>query len=144
MKKILFTFLCLQFLIVLSHAQTNTLDTISITKKMLGADFDFKGKNISLTKLEDLYKPYQDANDEMFMVKRNNNPALLLTLLGAALIGYSAYKFLMGDNQQWYFAGGGALMIGGTIPLYIGARNHSINAARIYNYEIRHLPKAKP
>jgi hypothetical protein len=138
---ILFLFLVLN---VIAKAQNNTPDTISIEKKMLGADFDYKGQNLSLIKLEDVCKPYPDAMEEIMMAKRNSNPSIILTLVGAGLIGYTGIKWLMGDNPQWYFAAGGALMIGATIPLYRGSRNHSINAARIYNYEIKHQQKQKP
>jgi hypothetical protein len=81
--------------------------------------------------------------DEISMVKKNSNPAIILTLVGAGLIGYCGFKWLMGDSPQWYFAAGGAVLIGATIPLYRGSRNHSINAARIYNYEERHKEKKK-
>jgi hypothetical protein len=129
------------FLVFVSMAQKNLPDTISIQKRILGANFDFQGKSLSLMKLEDICAPYQDAKDELFQAKRNNNPALILTLVGAALIGYTGIKWAVGDNPQWYFAGGGAVLIGATIPLYFGSRNHSINAARIYNYEIKHQQK---
>ncbi len=144
MKKNLFAFLVLLLFCLASHAQTKTLDTISITKKMLSADMDFNGKTLSPMKLDELCKPFTDANDEIFLAKRNSTPALLLTLVGAALIGYTGIKWAFGDTPQWYFAGGGAVLIGATIPLYIGARNHNINAARIYNYEIKHQQKSKP
>ncbi len=121
-----------------AKAQSNAADTISIEKKMLSADMNYKGKNLSLIKLEDVCQPYPDAMEEILMVKRNNNPSIILTLVGAGLIGYTGIKWLIGDDPQWYFAAGGAVMIGATIPLYIGSRNHSINAARIYNYEMKH------
>jgi hypothetical protein len=134
------------FLVVgnfVAKAQNNVLDTIGIEKRMLSANFDYKGKNLSMTKLEDICKPYPDAMEEIMMVKKNSNPSIILTLVGAALIGYTGIKWLTGDNPQWYFAAGGVLMIGATFPLYRGARNHSINATRIYNYEQKHLPHAK-
>jgi hypothetical protein len=126
-----------------AKSQNNVPDTISIDKRLLGADFNLKGKNLTLIKLEDVCQPYPDAMEEILMAKRNNNPSIILTLVGAGLIGYTGFKWLMGDNPQWYFAAGGAVLIGATIPLYRGTRNHSINAARIYNYEIRHQEKPK-
>jgi hypothetical protein len=131
----LFSMIALNFF---SKAQNDVSDTISIEKKMLGADFSYKGKDLSLIKLEDICQLYPDAKDEIDQAKRNSNPAIILTLVGAGLIGYTGFKWLMGDNPQWYFAAGGAVLIGATIPLYIGKRNHSINAARIYNYELKH------
>lgn len=122
-------------------AQTTESDTISISKRMLSADFNYQGKNLSLMKLENLCAVYPDALEEITLAKRNNNPAILMTLAGAVLIGYTGIKWLMGDDPQWYFAGGGVVLIGATIPLYRGARNHSVNAARIYNYETRHKKK---
>ncbi|MEI6122600.1 MAG: hypothetical protein WCQ95_03140 [Bacteroidota bacterium] len=144
MKKIHFTIICLVILSSAAKAQTFTIDTITIAKKMLTADMDYKGKPLTLVKLEDICRPYEDANDEIYMAKRNSNPALLLTLVGAALIGYTGVKWAMGYTPQWYFAAGGAVLIGATIPLYIGSRNHSINAARIYNYETKHKSIPKP
>jgi hypothetical protein len=136
----LFSILALHFF---SEAQNDISDTISIEKRTLGADFNYKGKDLSLIKLEDVCQPYPDAIEEILLAKRNNNPSIILTLVGAGLIGYTGFKWLMGDDPQWYFAAGGAVLIGATIPLYIGTRNHSINAARIYNYEIKHLRKTK-
>lgn len=131
-------FLLLIFIPVFVHAQSFTIDTISIEKRMFSADLGYQGKNLSLIKLEDLCKPFADANDELLQAKRNNNPALILTLVGAVLIGYSGVKWISDGELPWYYAAGGAVMIGCTIPLYIGSRNHSINAARIYNYEMKH------
>lgn len=122
-------------------AQSSSLDTISIEKRLLSADFNYQGKNLSIMKLEDLCETFPDANDEIILAKKNNNPSILLTLVGAGLIGYTGIKWLMGDSPQWYFAAGGAVLIGATIPLYRASRNHQINAARIYNYEIKHLQK---
>lgn len=140
--------LLLLFLItfpVIIKSQVFTIDTIAIERRLLSANLDYQGKNLSLIKLEDLSKPYADAMDEVFMAKRNNNPALLLTMAGAVMIAYSGIKWLMnGEDFQWYFAGGGVVLIGASIPLYIGARNHSINAARIYNYEMKHKQLPKP
>ncbi len=139
---------CLLFFLILSSvfikAQSPVFDTIAIEKRMLSANLDYQGKSLSLMKLEDLCKPYSDANDELLIAKRNNNPALLLTLAGAVMIGYSGVKWLMGDDFQWYYAAGGVAMIGVTIPLYIGARNHTMNAARIFNYETKHKQLPKP
>ena len=104
----------------------------------MSADLNLHGKDLSLIKLEDACKPFPDAMEEVSLAKRNNNPSIILTLVGAGLIGYTGIKLLMGDDPQWYFAAGGVAMIGATIPLYFGTRNHSINAARIYNYEMRH------
>lgn len=143
MKKILFLLTSLTLFSISSYSQNFTIDTIAITRRMMSADLDYKGKSLSLMRLEDLCKPYTDANDEISIAKKNSNPALILTLVGAVLIGYTGAKWLMGDDFQWYFAAGGVVMIGATIPLYIGSRNHSINAARIYNYEMKHL-QAKP
>ncbi|HNW89751.1 MAG TPA: hypothetical protein PKN48_08805 [Bacteroidales bacterium] len=126
------------------QAQNFTFDTISIEKRMLSADLGYQGKNLSLMKLEDLCSPFADANDELLQAKRNNNPALILTLVGAVLIGYSGVKWISDGELPWYYAAGGAVMIGCTIPLYIGSRNHSINAARIYNYEMKHKQVPKP
>jgi hypothetical protein len=137
----LLSYLALNFF---TKAQNDVSDTISIEKKMLSANFNYKGKDLSLIKLEDICQPYADSKDEMTQAKRNNNPSIILTLVGAALIGYTGIKWAMGDNPQWYFAAGGAVLIGATIPLYIGTRNHAINAARIYNYELKHIPKQKP
>jgi len=124
-------------------SQTNSTDTISIEKRMLGANFQIKGKNLTAMKMEELCKPFQDANDELLQAKRNSNPAIILTLVGAALIGYTAIKWVSGSTPPWYFAAGGAVLIGVTFPLYRGSRNHNINAARIYNYELKHqqMPK---
>lgn len=122
-------------------AQNNPLDTISIEKKILGADLEFKGKGLSIMNLEEMCKPFPDAMDEIALVKKNNNPAIFLTLIGAGLIGFTAIKWLTGDETSWYYAAGGAALIAVTIPLYKGVCNHSVNAAQIYNYEIRHLPK---
>lgn len=119
-------------------AQNFTIDTITIDRRMLSADFNYQGKNLSLMKLEELCKPYADAFDEIKQAQKNNNPALILTLVGTVLIGYSGIKWLADGEFQWYYAAGGVVMIGCTIPLYLGSRNHSVNAARIYNYEIRH------
>jgi hypothetical protein len=141
MKYLSIILLLLPTLHFVAKAQSNAADTISIEKRMLSADMNYKGKNLSLIKLEDVCQPYPDAMEEILMAKRNNNPSIILTLVGAGLIGYTGIKWLMGDNPQWYFAAGGAVMIGATIPLYIGSRNHSVNAARIFNYEIKHLKK---
>jgi len=143
MKQLYILLLLFVMLSLVSKAQNNDTDTIAIKKKMLGADFDYKGKNLSLIKLEDVCKPYPDAMEELTSAKRNNNPSLILTLVGAVLIGYTGFKLITGDDPHWYFAAGGAVLIGATIPLYRGTRNHSINAARIFNYEIRHKPKPK-
>jgi hypothetical protein len=125
-------------LVILGKAQTTTTDTISITRHAMSADLNLHGKDLSLIKLEDVCKPFPDAMEEVSLAKRNNNPSIILTLVGAGLIGYTGIKLLMGSDSQWYFAVGGAVLIGATIPLYFGTRNHSINAARIYNYEMRH------
>ena len=125
-------------------AQAFTLDTISIDRRMLTTDLDYQGKKLSLMKLEDLCKPFADANDEVMMAKRNNNPALLMTLAGAVLVGYSAFKWLSDGDFQWYFAAGGVVLIGATIPLHLGTKHHSANAAQIYNYEMKHKQLPKP
>jgi len=144
MRKIATLFFLLIAVITCTFAQTYTADTISIDKRMFSANLNFQGKNLSLMKLEDLCKPFTDANDEVMMAKRNNNPALILTLVGAVLIGYSGVKWFSDGEFPWYYAAGGAVLIGGTIPLYIGSRNHTVNAARIYNYEIKHKQLPKP
>lgn len=120
-----------------AHAQ-NTPDTISYEKKLLSANLEYKGKHLSLMKLEDLCINSADAMDEVRDAKRNNNPALLLTLIGSGLVLYSGIKYLSGGEPPWAFAGAGVVLVGVSIPLYIGVRKHSINAARIYNYELRH------
>ncbi|HOY33350.1 MAG TPA: hypothetical protein PKW80_15835 [Bacteroidales bacterium] len=135
-------FIILLQLPVLVNAQAFTIDTIAIERRLLTADLSYQGKDLSAMKLEDLCQPYADATDEFRMAKRNTTPALLLTLAGAVMIGYSGIKWLTGDDFQWYYAAGGVVMIGATIPLYLGARNHSINAARIYNYEMKHKSSA--
>lgn len=119
-------------------SQTTPKDTLVITKKFFSASLDFKGENISLAELEKMCTPYVDAMDEIKLAKRNSNPALLVSLVGAVMIGYAGVKWAMGDDFQWQFAAGGVVLVGVSIPLYRAARNHKINAARIYNYEIRH------
>jgi hypothetical protein len=134
---------CILFIIILVcggavFSQTTTKDTIAIAKKFFSASLDFKGDNVSLGELEKMCSPYVDAMDEIKLAKRNNNPALLVSLVGAVMIGYAGVKWAMGDDFKWQFAAGGVVLIGVTIPLHRSARNHKINAARIYNYEIRH------
>lgn len=141
MRHLSIILLCITIFHAKISAQSNSLDTISIEKRFLSADFNYQGKNLSIIKLEDLCEPFPDANDEIILAKKNNNPSILLTLVGAGLIGYTGIKWIMGDTPQWYFAAGGAVLIGATIPLYRASRNHQINAARIYNYEIKHLQK---
>jgi hypothetical protein len=143
MKHLSIFLLFFLFLIPILKAQNNTLDTIGIEKRALGANFEFKGKNLTFPKLEDVCKPFPDAMEEISLAKKNDNPSIILTLVGAGLIGYVGIKYLMGDTAPWYLAAGGAVMIGATIPLYRGSRNHSINAARIYNYEMKHQTKPK-
>ncbi len=142
MKHLIIFFLFFLLVSFSIKAQPNTSDTINIEKRMLGANFQINGKNLSLMKMEELCQPFQDAKDELMQAKRNSNPSIILTLVGAGLIGYTAIKWISGDASQWYFGAGGVVLIGATIPLYLGSRNHSINAARIYNYEMKH--KAKP
>lgn len=137
MKK-LSIFLSFILIPIFINAQNFANDTISIDKRLLSANLAYQGKNLSLMKLDDLCKPFADANDELMQARRNNNPALILTLVGAVLIGYSGVKWISDGDLPWYYAAGGAVMIGCTVPLYIGSRNHSINAARIYNYEMKH------
>jgi hypothetical protein len=143
MKHLVIFLLFFVFLTPIMKAQNNTLDTIGIEKRALGANFELNGKNLSFAKLEDMCKPYPDAMEEIIMAKKNDNPSIILTLVGAGLIGYVGIKYLMGDSAPWYLAAGGAVMIGATIPLYRGSRNHSINAARIFNYEKKHQKDPK-
>lgn len=143
MKKLSFA-IVIMILNFSAYTQNTTFDTISIERRFLSANLDYQGKNLSLMKLEDLCKPYADANDELLQAKRNNNPALIMTLVGGVLIGYSGIKWLSDGDLPWYYAAGGVVLIGCTIPLYLGSRNHSINAARIYNYEMRHKQPITP
>ena len=121
-----------------AFSQTTVKDTIAIQKKFFSASLDYKSKDVSLSELEKMCNPYTDAMDEIKLAKRNSNPALLVSLVGAVMIGYAGVKWAMGDDFQWQFAAGGVVLVGVTIPLFRSARNHKINAARIYNYEIRH------
>lgn len=130
--------LLLILLVSCGNASAQAPDTISYERKLFSANLEYKGRHLSLMKLEDMCINSQDAMDEVRLAKRNNNPALLLTLIGSALVVYSGIKYLTDREVPWAFGGAGIVLIGVSIPLYIGVRNHSYNAARIYNYEVRH------
>jgi hypothetical protein len=80
----------------------------------------------------------------MAQARKNETPALLLSIAGGALIGWPIGSAIAGGDPQWWLAGAGAGLIICSIPLQIGYNKHLFNAVTIYNADLKKIGILKP
>lgn len=110
------------------------VDTITIKKKALGTVFEFKGKTLSLKRLEKMVAKDAEATAIYRKGKNNGTVASIFSFAGGFVIGYDLGRAI-GSNTKMDGAtvgvGVGLIAIG--VPFSIIAQKHLKNSVRTYN-----------
>jgi hypothetical protein len=118
---------------------------LSVYKTFGGVVYEMDSLTVSPKQVKMLLKQNPEAYAEFKVAKRKASISSILGFTGGLLIGLPLGEAIAGSNPEWIYAGGGALLLVGSIPFSISFRGHAMNAIDLYN---SHLPtssvKIKP
>ncbi|MEM9858876.1 MAG: hypothetical protein AAF843_16070 [Bacteroidota bacterium] len=106
----------ISLLISLASFSQNT-DPVSYRKTFGGYVFEQSGKTLKPKKILDLFQTNEAAYDAMKKAKSNYDPAIALSVIGGALIGWPLGTAIGGGDPEWTLAGIGVGLLVLSIPL---------------------------
>lgn len=124
--------------VIVHPAFSQSLDNnITYTKVFGGYKFEQNGEMLNPKRMLDLFQGNEEAYEAMKKAKANYDPAMVLSVIGGALIGWPLGTAIGGGDPNWALAGIGAVFVVGTIPLSKAFNRHAIRAVDIYNAKLQ-------
>ena len=130
MKKLILLVLPLLLAVAPSFAQK-----IRMYKTFGGVVFERDTFTLSVKQTIMILKSNTEAYNEFKTARTYNTLAGVAGFSGVVLLAVPLINTLSGRTPQWGLLAGGAVLVGGSIPLYAVFRARALNALDIYNGE---------
>lgn len=108
-------------------------NTITYRKVFGGYKFEQNGQALSPKSMLDIFQGNEEAYQAMRKAKSNYDPAMVLSVIGGALVGWPLGTAVGGGDPNWALAAIGGACIIGSIPLGSAFNRHAIRATDLYN-----------
>jgi hypothetical protein len=130
---LLATFLCLA-----AYAQP-----IQMHKTLGGAHFQRDTVYLSHSQLRDILSVDPQATQEFKLALKNYRVGGILGFSGAILLAVPVITAIAGGDPEWAMAGGGAVLLGVSVPFSRGFKRHSQAAIDGYNQRQGYEPQTR-
>jgi len=117
--------------------QVSESQEITAYKTLGGVHFQMDTVSLGINQVLDIVSENPEAYAALKKAKNNYNVAGVLGFTGAILIAIPIATAIAGGSPEWALAGGGAVLLLGTIPLTRSFRSHTMQALDLYNNKFK-------